>query len=158
MSREPPDWSDAGGYLLPADPQIGFRAPLHLHPPAPCLPDFSTTYANDYLVDNDAFHPTDWDDDAPVYSTINLFAWIASPQVYYLEDEMDHSLETAPFLAGFYKPTGQANLPTRWSFLIVINPSPPVHFIKEVICKLRLANKLDGISNFRRTLSRFVIC
>ena len=88
-------------------------------------------------MDDDPFQPTDWDDDAPAYSTINPLAWIAAPQVYYLEDEMDHSLETAPFLAGFYKPTGQANLPTRRSSFLVTNLSPPVLFIKGVICKLR---------------------
>ena len=156
MSREPPDWSDAGGYLLPADPQIGFRAHLHLHPPAPCLPDFSTTYANDYLVHNDASHPTDWDDDAPVYSTINLFAWIASPQVYYLEDEEDHSRRQFLSLMATTSPWA-GKLSTRRSFFIITNPSSPVLFIMEVICKLRPASKLDGMSNFRRTLSHFVI-
>ena len=62
------------------------------------------------------------------------------PFFHYLEDEMDHPLKTAPSLAGFDKPSGQANLPTRRSFFLVINPSHPVHFIQEVICKLRPAS------------------
>ena len=53
---------------------------------------------------------------------------------------MDHPLKTATSLAGFDKPSGQANLPTRRSFFFVINPSHPVHFIQEVICKLRPAS------------------
>ena len=49
-------------------------------------------------------------------------------------------MKIAISLDGFDKPSGQANLPTRRSFFFVINPSPPVHFIREVICKLRRAS------------------
>ena len=41
-------------------------------------------------------------------------------------------MKTATSSAGFDKPIGQANLPTRLSFFLIINPSPPVHFIREV--------------------------
>ena len=41
-------------------------------------------------------------------------------------------MKTATSSAGFDKPIGQANLPTRQSFFLILNPSPPVHFIREV--------------------------
>ena len=84
--------------------------------------------------------PSTWTTTPPSTPSSNPFTWIAAHRVYDLEDEMDHPLKTATSLAGFDKPSGQANLPTRRSFFLVINPSHPVHFIQEVICKLRPAS------------------
>ena len=40
-------------------------------------------------MDDDPVQPTDWDDDAPAYSTNNSLAWRATHQVYHLEEEGD---------------------------------------------------------------------
>ena len=89
---------------------------------------------------DDVIRTTDVDDEPPPTPSSTPLPWIVAHRVYDLEDEVDSTLKIAISLDGFDKPSGQANLPTRRSFFFVINPSPPVHFIREVICKLRRAS------------------
>ena len=58
------------GISFPWTRRLSFGPASRLHPPAPCLPNLSTTFSDDYLADDDVLHPIDLDDDAPIYSII----------------------------------------------------------------------------------------